>query len=364
MKALILSCSTGGGHNTCAKYIKEEFNKYNISATFTDYFSIIGENASKMAENVYLTTTKGNGSIFKGFYKLGETYSKTKIPSPVYLLNKLAKNKLSSYIEQGKYDVIIATHLFPAMATSVIKETNNKIKLINVATDYTAIPFWEETKPDYFVIPHSSLKEEFISKGFKEEILLPLGIPVISSFNKIKPNIKISHNKKIILVTSGSMGFGKMKEIITSLLNNIDNIYIIAICGNNEKLYQELINLNNSNILVKGYINNMDEYMKISDVILTKPGGLTSTEVAIMHKPLVHIMPIPGVENYNSEFFFKNGLSLVSNTIDEIISNTKELLNNKELQNKMILKQKEIINENSAKYLVEFIIKNIGKEGL
>ena len=80
----------------------------------------------------------------------------------------------------------------------------------------------------------------------------------------------------------------------------------------------------------------MDEYMKISDVILTKPGGLTSTEVAIMHKPLVHIMPIPGVENYNSEFFFKNGLSLVSNTI----------------------------NENSAKYLVEFIIKNIGKEGL
>ena len=91
----------------------------------------------------------------------------------------------------------------------------------------------------------------------------------------------------------------------------------------------------------------MKEYMLKSKVVLTKPGGLTSTEVATLHIPMVHIMPIPGVEDYNAKFFQKNGLSKVSNTIDEIVSNTKLILNDEKVRKEMINKQKEVINENS-----------------
>lgn len=356
MKILILSCSTGGGHNACGHYIEKEFSEYNIKCDFVDYFDILGPNAKKHSEKIYLNTTKGNGNLFKIAYKLGEAYSKTGITSPVFGLNKLAKNKLYSYIQKYNYDLIISPHLFPAMAVTTLKNDGKDIKLINVATDYHAVPFWEETKPDYFVIPHSSLKREFIEKGFKEEILLDFGISVSSSFSKVKNNLNLPTNKDIVLITSGSMGFGKMKDIVKSLLNNIPNIYVVAICGNNQTLYSALKELNNENLMVKGYVDNINEYIAASTIVLTKPGGLTSTEVATLRKPMIHIMPIPGVENYNARFFEKNGLSLVSNSLEEVLTNTNKLLKDKNLQKNMIENQAKIINKNSANDLVNFVL--------
>ena len=356
MKILVLSCSTGGGHNACGHYIEKEFKKNNIICDFADYFDILGPKAKQRSEKIYLGSTKGNGNLFKLAYKIGEAYSKTGITSPVYSLNKLGKDKLYSYIKTNNYDMVIAPHLFPAMAVTTLKKEGKDIKLINVATDYHVIPFWEETKPDYFVIPHSSLKEDFIKKGFKEETLLEFGIPVSSSFHKIENNLYLKANKEIILITSGSMGFGKMKEITKSLLEQNQNIYIIAICGNNKELYSELKKVNNPNLLVKGYVNNINEYIAASTIVLTKPGGLTSTEVGVMRKPMIHLMPIPGVENYNAEFFRKNGLSIVSNSVEEVIENTNKLLNDKNAQKLMIENQSKIINRNSARDLVNFVL--------
>lgn len=356
MKILVLSCSTGGGHNACGHYIEEEFKENNIVCDFVDYFDILGPKAKERSEKIYLDTTKGNGGMFKIAYKLGEAYSKTGITSPVYSFNKLMRNKINLYIENHNYDLVICPHLFPSMAITALKGEGEDIKLINVATDYHAIPFWEETKPDYFVIPHKSLQDEFINKGFNKEILLDLGISVSSSFSLINNNLNLPSNKDIVLVASGSMGFGKMKDIVETMLKEIPNIYVVAICGNNKKLYSELQEIDNENLLVKGYVNNINEYIAASTIVLTKPGGLTSTEVGVIRKPMIHLMPIPGVENYNAEFFKKNGLSLVSNNIDEVIDNTSKLLKDKDLQKNMMENQSKIINKNSAKDLVEFVL--------
>ena len=358
MKVLVLSCSTGGGHNACGHYIENEFKENNIECDFVDYFNILGPKAKEYSEKIYLDTTKGNGKVFKVAYKLGEAYSKTRITSPVYGFNKLMKNKVYSFIKENNYDLVITPHLFPAMAITALKEEGKDIKLINVATDYHAIPFLEETKPDYFVIPHISLQEEFLKKGFKQEILLPYGICVSSLFCKVKNNLSLPQDKNIILITSGSMGFGKMEDIVKAILNNIPNTYVVALCGSNKKLYLELKEINSEKLLVKGFVTNINEYISSSTIVLTKPGGLTSTEVGVIRKPMIHLMPIPGVENYNANFFEKNGLSLISNDIEEVISNTEKLLKDEKLQKEMIKNQAEFINRNSANDLVQFVINN------
>ena len=92
---------------------------------------------------------------------------------------------------------------------------------------------------------------------------------------------------------------------------------------------------------------------------MTKPGGLTSTEVGVIRKPMIHIMPIPGVENYNAEFFEKNGLSLISNNLEEVKINTAKLLKDKNMQQIMVENQAKVINRNSAKDLVDFVQKNL-----
>ncbi len=357
MKVLVLSCSTGGGHNTCAKYIKEEFKSNNIDCTYVNYLELIGEKTAKLVEKLYLDSTKGKGNIFKNVYKLGEIYNKSNIKSPVYLLNKLAKDKVLEFIKENNYTIVICTHLFPSMCITEIKK-EYPIKLINVATDYECIPFWNETNPDKFIIPSKLVSASFINKGFSQNVLLPLGIPISHNFFKIQNNLNIPQDKDIVMVVSGSMGFGNMLSLIKELLNKINNVYFLVICGNNVKLYQELTHLTNRNLIVKGYVHNINEYMALSKIIITKPGGLTSTEVTAIHKPLIHMMPIPGVENYNATFFSENQMSLQASSIPEVISCLEHLLNTKKLQNKMIKNQKKYINQNSAADLVKYVIDN------
>lgn len=362
MKVLVLTCSTGGGHNSCAKYIKEEFNDFKIECDVKDYMEIIGPKASSIAEKLYLDSTKGKGSVFKGVYKLGELYNKTGIVSPVYGLNKLVKEKLYKYITDNKYTLIIGTHVFPCLTLTAIKKEKD-IKFINVATDYECIPFWNETNPDAFVIPSELLKNRFVEKGIKEEVLLPIGIPVASKALAKENKGLLQKNKKRVLLTSGSMGFGEITETVKAILNNID-CYLIVVCGNNNKVKEELDKINNPNLIVLGFINNLIEYMKECNVVVAKPGGLTTTEIVMIGIPLVHMMPIPGVENYNASFFADNKMSIKAMNIDEVVNAIKMLLTDDALCKEMVENQKKIINGKSAKDLVEFVIQNFSEENI
>lgn len=182
-KVLILSCGTGGGHNSAAKAIQEALTSKGIQADFIEYLEIIGEDIKNKVNDLYIKSTHGSGQAFKEAYKLGTLYQKTKLKSPVYQLNSLSKNKLLNYIIENEYNYIVTTHLFAGQALTAIKKEYD-IHFIEVATDYVCIPFWEETNPDYFIIPDVSLKQDFIDKGVSSKKLIPLGIPVSLKYSK------------------------------------------------------------------------------------------------------------------------------------------------------------------------------------
>lgn len=173
----------------------------------------------------------------------------------------------------------------------------------------------------------------------------------------MKNDLNLPSDKDIILLTSGSMGFGEMENCVLKILNDID-AYLVAVCGSNIELKNKLDSIDNDNLIVKGFINNMNEYMYKANVIIAKPGGLTSTEIAMMRKPFVLMMPIPGVENYNASFFENNKMAVRAKTLDEVVSLTKKILLDKTLQEEMINNQAKYINRNSAKDLVDYVIEN------
>lgn len=158
-KVLILSCGTGGGHNSAARAVREYLLEKNVEADFVEYL---------------------------------------------------------------EYDYVVETHLFPAQALTAIKK-EHEIHFMAVATDYVSIPFWEETDPDYFIIPNKDLIKDFEEKGIAKEKLLPLGIPVGKAFgtkyNKddAKIELKLNLNKKYILLLTGSMGFGNVTKMLDFL---------------------------------------------------------------------------------------------------------------------------------------------------
>lgn len=365
-KVLILSCGTGGGHNSAAKAIKEGLIEKGLNVDFIEYLDIINPRIRNKVNNLYIRSTKANGKIFKVVYKLGEIYQKTNLKSPVYALNFLNKNRLYKYIIENGYKYIITTHLFAAQTLTAIKK-EHKIKFMEVATDYVCIPFWEETNPDHFIIPCKDLEDDFIKKGIDKEKLLPYGIPTSKVYREIynkeqcKKELGLDVSKKYVLILTGSMGFGNVTEMLKRLNEDIKDITFIVSTGHNSKLLKVLNEKYNgkSDVIILPFTDKISEYMKCSEIILTKPGGLTTTEVATLRKPFIHTMPIPGCENYNAQFFEERKMSISCNSIEEVVKNTKELLNNKELQDVMINNQKKYIDIDTCDKISKVVIREI-----
>lgn len=353
MKVLVLSCSTGGGHNSCARYIKEEFGSFNIECDFYDFFDLINSKAKEMSSKLYLFTLNNDGKIFKNFYKIGEAYSKSNVTSPVYLINKMHKKKIYDFICENGYDLVITTHLFPALTLTAINKDKkyNNVHFIFVATDYEPCPFMVEAEPDYFIIQKGC--ESRFNKTSSDK-LITSGIPVSSRFVNNAQDIRNKYNitcEKVILVMLGSMGFGNISDVILRLVS-INNVKIFIVCGSNKKLYDSFINYDDK-VIPLPFINNVNDYIYSSDVVISKPGGLSTTEIATIRKPLIHMFAIPGIEEYNEKFFEGRGMSRVCN-----IDNIKESVIKCFDDTKFINNQKKYIYSDSAYRLVKFVINN------
>lgn len=278
-KVLILSCGTGGGHNSAALAVQENLQDRGIKADFIEYLDIINERLKNGVNKLYINSTRLNGRIFKRVYRLGELYSKTKLISPVYGLNRLNKKRLYRYITENGYDFVVTTHLFAAQALTAIKK-NYKINFIAIATDYVCIPFWEETNPDYFIIPNDDLGKSFVEKGIPKEKLLPYGIPVAKAYREERSkeeacrNLGLDSKNKYILILTGSMGFGNITDALKRFLDKIPDVFFIIACGNNNKMLS-MINQEfkgNKRVIALCYTNKISDYIALSEIILTKPG--------------------------------------------------------------------------------------------
>lgn len=375
MKVLILSCNMGEGHNAAGKAVYEKFLKMGVECEFADTLAIAGMKVSRTVNKTYVGITTASPAVFGTIYSIGRAVSnfdnKTGCKSPVYAANVLYRKKLAAYIKKGNYDVIVLPHLFPAEClTSLHKRKMLDTPFINIATDYTCIPFWEETLPNYFVIPHKDLAEDFYSKKIPQEILLPFGIPVNDCFSEkndksaARRELGLKADKPVLLLMSGSMGFGKPEELAASLYKRFGNgTQIVILCGRNEKLRRHMTEAFNGNpdIILQPFTDKVSLFMDAADIVFTKPGGLTSTEAAVKNVPLVHTAPIPGCESVNIKFFTERGMSVsCGNTNDNnaLADAAYKLYCDKDAQKHMLEAQRANINPHAAEDICNFIIEH------
>ena len=121
MKVLVLSCSTGGGHNAAAKAVYEALCGRGIQAEFMDAFQLTGENTAKRVGNFYVRTVQHAPAAFGAAYRLATVISSPRRKSPVYFANKLVSGKLEDYIRDHRIDVAVVSHLYPAETLTDLK---------------------------------------------------------------------------------------------------------------------------------------------------------------------------------------------------------------------------------------------------
>lgn len=369
MDTLILSCSTGGGHNTAGKAILEELTLRGHNAQMLDPYSLLNNKMDHHIGQSYVKLVQHAPVLFGMLYRMGNAYRKLPWSSPVYLLNSLMVPVMEKYLQEHPVDTIVMPHIFPAQILSNMKQKGITVpKTVLIATDYTCIPFTEESCCDRYIVPAADLADEFAGWGIPKEKIVPLGIPVNHRFSSERPRserraescerLHLDPKKHYILLSGGSMGAGNLKKIITYLqqfLSSQQDIELIVICGSNLSLYDALENHPLPHTTVVGYTDSMPDYMNVAEFILTKPGGLSSTEAAVSSTPLLHFSPIPGCESRNICYFEQHGMNVAVRSLKkELIPAVKTLLSPQK-QEEIRENQKSCINSHASEDICDLL---------
>jgi processive 1,2-diacylglycerol beta-glucosyltransferase len=363
---LILSCSTGGGHNAAARAVEEMLKRKKASAEVFDALSLAGEGINKNICRSYEGITTKHPKAFGLIYHAGDLFSGIKIKSPIYLANSLYSSKLAAYIEENEIKAVVATHLFAAQAMSRIRNAGKSaVPYIFIMTDYTSFPFIWETKPNYLIAPSEELIEECVKKGTEKSKIMPYGIPVHPDFQikvpkkEARSNLGLPLDKLVYLIMCGSMGFGDIEELAKKTVSIYGgNIRLVILCGNNKALFNSLTDTlgQEESVMPLQFTDKVSLYMDAADVVFTKPGGLTSTEAAVKNIPIIHTRPIPGCEERNALFFSSRGMSFYSSDVVTQLFYAYKLACDESYRSKMKQAQKKYINPNACENICDLAI--------
>lgn len=367
MRALILSCNTGGGHNSAAAAIAQAAEAQGWQVDIRDFMTFSDGWFSHRVGGMYVWIVKHMPFVFGAMYKLGGVISSPRRKSPIYYANRRPARGLESYLSEERCDVIFVPHLFPAEALTYLR-TEGRLEqpVIAVATDYTCVPFWEETDCDLYAIPHEALAAEFVRHGVLSEKLAVTGIPLRKEFTALpdkhsaRERLGLPKDGVIHLVMSGSMGFGRVEYMAAKLRKSIrPGDSMVIICGSDKRLRRSLEKRfsKDKNVFIEGYTDKVAAYLAACDVVYTKPGGLSSTEAAAARTALVHTSPIPGCETVNAAFFSALGMSAAPRGVRRQLQAGLELAQSAEKRRAMISAQEKNIAPDSASKVVRLALR-------
>ena len=345
-----MSASTGGGHNRAARAIKEELtnksvNGITIDCEIIDSLKIVNGTMDKLISRGYEKSAKYTPKAWGGVYKLTETNLISRNEFKDNPLTSLVSRKLKKLIDIKKPDLIIGTHPFPMIALSTLKrnsiscainesnafteslhkyyENLNIPPLVTVLTDYTTHSAYIQNEIDYYIAGHEYVKELLIEDGIDSDKIKPYGIPVEKSFLShrdravVLSELNLDPNKFTVLLMGGSFGAGSIKDTLSELISIDRDFQIIVVAGRNKSLKDKLdktIALNQDNIdkkiCVLGFTDKMNDLLASVDILVSKPGGLTTTESLLKEVPMIVPYFIPGQEEENLDFLSNCGASL------------------------------------------------------
>jgi len=369
-KVIVFYASYGGGHLSAARSIKEhiENNYPNVDAELIDCVKYINKTLDVVTTKAYSEMAKKIPNAWGHIYKGADKGPIAKISSTS---NKVMALKLEKLLEEKRPDLVICTHPFASQMCSYLKRKEKvNIKLATVLTDFAIHSQWvvghEHT--DYFFVSHLGMKEDLIAAGVSPQKIYATGIPLSNKFlleyNKaeILESFGLTPGKKTVLFFGGGeLGLGKTHtfNIFKSFVRN-DNIQIVAISGKNQKMkehfktFVEEMGKENS-VKILEYTDKVAQLMSISDLVVTKPGGLTTTESLASGLPIVVINPIPGQEEENAEFLEENQVAIWIKKGDDVEKILSDLFSSPNKMQEMKVKARLMAKKNSTRDICEIL---------
>ena len=371
-KVIIFYASYGGGHLSAARSIKEnmETNYEDIDVKLIDCMEYVNKTVNKITTKAYSEMAKKAPKTWGRVYWKSQKGPLAQISTTS---NKILSIKLYKLLKDFEPNLIVSTHPFGSQMCAYLKKHGKlNAKIATVMTDYAPHDQWLVFNKyvDYYFVSHDGMKKELHEKGIPNEKIFATGIPLSNKFllKYDKPTILksfgLSPDKKTVLFFGGGeFGLGKTQtfKIFKSFVECPENIQIVAISGKNPKMKEAFENLVESlnkkdSVKILEYTNQVPELMSISDLVVTKPGGLTTTESLASGLPIVVINPIPGQEEENASYLEKNKVAIWLKKDDNVEAILKDLFSNPEKMQEMKIRARLLAKKNSTKDICKILL--------
>ncbi len=371
-KILIFYASYGGGHLSAAKAIKKHLDdNFEVETDIVDCIQYVNKILNKVTTGAYNQMARNCPGIWGRIYANSQKGIFAHISSRA---NKIMSVKLQNLIKEKKPDIVVSTHPFSSQMVSYLKRKGKvNCKLITVLTDFAPHDQWlvGHEYTNAFCVSNKRMYEYLTNYGIVKEKVHVTGIPLSDKFSKkfdkseIYKEFKLDENKPVILFFGGGeFGLGKDRtlQILRAVINNLPTYQIIAVSGRNKKMnqgFKDIVEETNSKDRVRifDYTNKVPEIMSISTLVVSKPGGLTTSESLASGLPLLIINPIPGQEEENAEFLENHNVGVWIRKKDDPNVIIQKLFEDKSKLEQMRENTKSLAKKNSTKDICNIILK-------
>jgi len=332
-KVLLLSASSGAGHTRAAQALEQALKNAN-------------DQEGVACEVRHVDTLEFTNKLFRNFYSKAYIEIVNKLPEVSgwfydkldkpwenerrrLALDKLNSRRFVKLVREYQPDMIICTHFLPAEIVSWLKARERiASRQAIVVTDFDVHAMWLCHHYEQYFVAIDEARAYLTALAIPGNKITVSGIPIdpVFALTKDKIDMRRKHglapDRTTILLSAGGFGVGPLVQLVMSLIPLQHPAQIVAICGRNEELKERVSDVAlkisaESKVTVNpiGYTHEMDELMAASDLVVGKPGGLTTSEALAKGLVMVIANPIPGQEERNSDHLLEAGVAIRSNNL-------------------------------------------------
>lgn len=339
-RVLLMYITKVSGHHQATMAIQRALHKLSpdIEAPSINGFGYAYPRLERIVNRAYMGIIKRTPKVWDYLYDNPKIVKKSQ--SLQKYLHKSSHGKIEALLKKHRPDTVVCTQAFPCGMVAHYKTTNNlPLNLIGVLTDYAPHSYWINEGVDYYIVPSSESKDRFVKKGVDPDKIKVYGIPIRPKFadqldkGPIAAKLGLDANIPTVLIMGGGQGLGPIQVAVKSLMRIEKELQMLVITGINKKLGKWLAKVapgSPKKIIYHEYVNNVDELMEVSTLIISKTGGLTTSECLAKGLPMVIVNPLPGQEMRNTDFLLEKGIAIRIDKTSDIGEEVEILLNSPE----------------------------------
>ena len=371
IKVAILSVSAGAGHVRAAQALEQSITdnySENVEAIHLDVMDYVPKLFRKLYADSYIHVINRYPGLWGYMYDKSDIIRSDRsiIKKIRVAIERLNTKKLLKKMIELKPDIIISTHFLPPeLISRMIRKGATLPPSWVQVTDFDLHGLWvHEFMTGYFAAS-DEVGFRMKCRGIPENQINVTGIPIMPVFAKkhsraeCAKELGLDPKKLTLILMAGGLGVGGIFELTERLLKMEENFQIISLAGKNKALLSDLTELSMrfpGKLHPMGFTKTIERVMAASDVAVTKPGGLTSSECLAMGLPMIVVSPIPGQEERNSDYLLENGVAMKAHDAIGVEFKVRELISNPKKLKEMSNNAKKISTPNASKDVLEIIL--------